>query len=298
MKPCPSCCYGNPDTGVKCAICGGDISRVAVKTERPPEKESWTLIGVGLLLICCGAVFFFTQRPTGKDQVPKTVGSGLSDEAAFDYGGVLSSLSELERLRFLPREEKTRVAALAASQDDRVGHAAVKLLGKWARGDDEPADRRAWFETLLKSAASGHAAVRRQAAFEAGASAAEGFPFKSYLPEIKKISAALISETDERLQASGFFLAAMAGLDEFADEMRRVFALYPSGVPKIYASCALARLGDEEGLKYLLEASSRPGGELRPEAESCLGYAAAVGMPPPERLPLFPKTAGSGQKRR
>lgn len=297
MKPCPSCGYGNPDTGVKCAICGKDVSRVPVKAERPPEKESRLMIAAGLLLLCCGAAFFFLQRVTGTDPAPASVKTAFSEEAAFDYSGVLDSLSELGKLRFLPAADKARILPLAASPDDRVGRAAVRLLGSWAREEKDPAAAAVWFEALLKTAASGRTIARTQAAFEAGACAAEGFAFKPYLPEIRQIAAGLIAENDEHLKSSGFFLAGMAGLDDFAVQLRGAFELYPAGAPKLYASCALARLGDGEGLKYLVDLSSQAG-DLRAEAESCLGYAAAIDMPRPERLPLFPRPALPGQKNR
>ncbi len=297
MKPCPACGYGNPDTGAKCAVCGGNITEAPVKIERPPGKGPGLLIAAGLLLLCCGAAFFFTPRLTGKVPFPKISETGFSDEAEFNYSGVLGSLAEMEHLRFLPRGAKAGVIPLASSPEDRVGRAAVKLLGKWAREDADPGDRRTLFEALLKSAASGRSAARGQAAFEAGICAAEGFPFKPYLAEIKNISAALVSENDAQLKTSGFFLASMAGLGDFNAEMRRVFALYPSGVPRIYAACALARLGDGEGLKYLLSISSRAI-DLSAEADSCLGYAAAAGMPRPLRGPFLFQAAQFGQKKR
>ncbi|OGR68388.1 MAG: hypothetical protein A2081_02235 [Elusimicrobia bacterium GWC2_61_19] len=167
MKPCPSCGYGNSDTGLKCGICARDISAVPVLIERPPEKEAWPLILTGLLLMLCGLAFFVTGNFADKPARPASGETEFSDEASFSYDGVIYALDKMGQQRFLPSGEKRKVAPLIYSHDDRVACAAVRLIGGWLRSGEEPGDEQFWRETLAKAASAGSPAVRLLAAQEA-----------------------------------------------------------------------------------------------------------------------------------
>ena len=278
MKKCPSCCFdNNPDAELKCGICGHDIAAVPPRAQPPPprKREAASLITTGLLIIFCSLFWFLMQTHAERAAAVKAAAAPMTDDAAFDYDGALYSLGKMGELRFLPMKDKMKVLPLLSSKDERVVYAAAKLLGEWSRSDKAPGDRKTWFEILLKTAASGQAAARRQAAFEAGVTAAAGYPFRPYLEEIRRASAALIAEPDMELETAGFFLASMAGIEDFNDKISDTFRNSPVASTRLYAACALSRLGRPEGHAYLLKAAAGVEADLRNEAVSCLAYSAS-----------------------
>lgn len=304
MKPCPSCGYGNPDAGVKCGICAGDISAVPVKPEPAPVKKSTSpnlMVFAGLLLLACAALFFFMQNsPWGKEVLPESGDTAATDESSFSYEGVLYGLDKMTSLRFLPEAERRRVPALLSSPDDKVAYAAAKLTGAWSRAETDERLRRLWFETLLEAASSGRPVVRRQAALEAGFAAALGFPIRPYLGQVRRAAAGLAAQNETDLKGAGFFLSSMSGLDDLAGQMSETLLHDPSLNARLYAACSLSRLGRKDGHDYLSAAASGKDPEIKSEALSCLSYSAS---PEAERLLLsssndrFDETSAKAAKR-
>ena len=242
------------------------------------------MVLAGLLLLLCGALFYFMQNsPWRKEALTESGENAVADENSFSYEGVLYSLDKLEELRFLPEADRRRVPPLLSSPDDRVASAAAKVVGAWARAEKDEALGRLWFETLLETAASGRPAVRRQAALEAGFAAALGFPVSPYLERVRRAAAGLVEQKEENLKAAGFLLSAMAGLEDFTGEMRETLLSDPSSSFRLYAACALSRLGFSEGHRYLSRVVSGADSAVRNEALTCLSYSAS---PEAERLLL------------
>ncbi|HNW43416.1 MAG TPA: hypothetical protein PKI19_02860 [Elusimicrobiales bacterium] len=269
MKRCPKCNYDNADQAEKCGICQCSLSGVAPAAMPVPEKKSgqaWALLLSGALLLACG--FFFFRAPPAVPAAPPQP----SAEDAFTYEGVLYPLEKMKQLRFLPLADKRSAAELMSSPEEKVGFAAAELAGIWARESALPAERREFFESLLKAAGESRGAARRQAAVELGLSAVYGFPFAPYAREMRKIASGLIKEKEEALSGAGFFLASMAGFSDFAPELRKIFAAAPSPYLKLSAACALSRLGDPAADKYLFSAAASDA-EWGREAISCLSYS-------------------------
>ncbi len=287
MKTCPSCGYGNPDAGLKCGICAQDIAGVPAKAAAIPENNlnsSNLMVLAGLLLLLCGALFYFMQNSPWKQETLTESGEdAVTDENSFSYEGVLYSLDKMKELRFLPEADRRRALPLFSSSDDRVAIAAVKAAGAWARAEKEEALGRLWFETLLETASSGRPAVRRQAALEAGFAAALGFPVSPYVERVRRAAAGLVAQKEEGLREAGFLLSAMAGLEDFTGEMRETLSSDPSSSARLYAACALSRLGLGEGHRYLSRVVSGADSAIRNEALTCLSYSAS---PEAERLLL------------
>ncbi|MEI7527770.1 MAG: hypothetical protein WCK76_02395 [Elusimicrobiota bacterium] len=284
MKVCPGCSYPNADQAEKCHVCGGSLSGAAVTVPVPDKTnygKGWLLLFSGMLLLTC-AMFCFRAPPAVPGRGPV-----LSPESAFNYSGVLASLRKMKTLRFLPLKDRRGAAELLYSPDEKVGAAAAELAGEWARFSAEPAARDEFFRALLKAAAGGRGAARRQAAMEAGVSALYSRRFAPYAPEMRRTVAGLMREKDEGLNAAGFFLASMAGFSDLVPELDRILAAAPSPYLKLYAACALSRLGGEAGHKYLFSAALA-GGQPGIEAVSCLSYSVS-----PEAM-LFLEKAAAG----
>ncbi|MDD5210258.1 MAG: HEAT repeat domain-containing protein [Elusimicrobiales bacterium] len=279
MKKCPSCGYGNPDTGAKCGICSKDITAVRIKSDPVQEKESGRpslMVLSGLLLLLCGAVVFFMENSPWKKEAPLQSGEdAFTDENSFTYEGVLYGLDKMAAMRFLPEADKRRVLPLLSSPEDKVAYAAAKLLGEWSRSDTDAALRRLWFEALLGAVSTGRPVVRRQAALEAGFAAAFGFPVQPYLERVRQAAAGLAAQKEPELKAAGFFLSSMAGLEDLSGLMSETLLSDPSTSAKLYAACSLSRLGHAEGHAYILQAAAGKDPDLRSEALFCLSYSAS-----------------------
>lgn len=286
MKKCPACGYGNPDTDLKCGICARNITAVTVVSEPAVEKASSRpslMVLAGILLLLCGAVYFFIEYSPWKKEVPAASGeNAVTDENSFSYEGVLYSLDKMSSMNFLTEGDKRQVLPLLSSPDDKAAHAAATLIGAWSRAETDEALGRFWFGTLLGAAASGRPAARKQAALEAGVTIALGFPVSPYLGQVKRTAAGLVSQNDTELKAAGFFLSSMAGMEDFAGQMRETLLYDPSPGSKLYAACALSRLGRSEGHAYL-SAALGADPAIRSEALTCLSYSAS---PEAERLLL------------
>ncbi len=272
MKTCPSCGYGNPDQDQKCGICAKDLSAIPAKAAAKPQTGSGLMLGAGLLLLACGALYFITSS-VAKPPARASANTYFLDEASFSYDGTLYALDKMGSLRFLPAADRHRILPLLTSPDDRVARAAAKLTGAWARSSENSAEAKVLFEALLRTAASGSRIARRAAAFQASLVAESGFPIAPYLAEIRRVSASLMATREAELTAAGFLLASAAGVEDFSREMLDTLRSDPSSGARLYAACGLARLGSEEGGRHLIKLASGGDSELRSEAFSCLTYA-------------------------
>jgi len=277
MRKCPSCAYENADNIRKCGICGRDISAVPVTVLPSPQRNSYAMLIAGVLLLACGVFFFVRQSsPEKKKSASRSAENAVTDEQSFNYEGVLYGLDKMGELKFLSDSDKRRVPPLISSPDHKVSYAAVKLIGTWSR-DVSDQDRGRWLAILLETAeSSAPVSSRSRAAVEAGTTIALGFPPGPYLARIKSISAALAGNDEVNMKAGGYFLASMTGLSEFEPEMLYALSHDPSAYVRLYAACALSRLGRAEGHKYLLETASS-GTELRTEAISCAAFSSSPG---------------------
>jgi hypothetical protein len=272
MKRCPSCGYDNPDYGVKCHICARDISAIKPWSPAPPEKEAGLMILAGVLLILCGAAFYFFQRlgPKPAPQAP------AADDAAYNYYGIAYALDKMKTMRFLPQEDKVKVLKLLSCHDVRVSRGAAVLAGQWAGEEGDTPDGSLFFDSLIWAAFSGG-----PAAAEAGVQAAllipRGFPFEPYLPEINKAAAALAASSDPEFRVAGYMLAAMAGIKDFDVQMAKTFSEDPSPDIKLYAACAMARRGNRAGYAHLTGLASGSDLDMKTEALACLAYSAVPG---------------------
>jgi hypothetical protein len=285
MRHCPKCSYDNPDSSGKCGICSAPLAGVPL-TYPAPKRSSvpWLLLLAGLVFICVGVAIFCT----GGEKNP--VAAAVAPEAdGYTYEGVLYSLDAMKGVKFLPLSDMRRVKPLLYCEDEKVGFLAAQMLGGWSRTAPWPEARAEFFEALLDGAASGKWPVRRQAAAEAARTAGQGFPVASYLPRIRSVSAGLAREKDEDLNAAGFFLGSMAGLSDLAPEMKKALSSAPSPHLRLYAACALSRLGAPEGDKYLFSLAVSEDAAEMPEAVSCLSYSVS-----PE-ADSFLKKASSGK---
>lgn len=280
MKRCPSCAYGNPGSAEKCHVCACPLAGVPERPDPQPEKKAPHMpLAAGALLLCAG-VFWLLQTYAWKPGEPAPA---AADDASFSYDGVAYSLDKMAGLRFLPEEDKLNALPLLASPDGRVAEAAAKAAGAWARAEEDPGLARRLFEALLAAAATGHDGARRQAALEAGLLLAQGFPGGPYGEKLRLAAGALAARPETELRAAGYFLSAMAGRSDLVPQMRQTLLYDPSASAKLYAACALSRLGYPEGHERLASDAAGPDAWLRTEALSCLSYSAS---PDADRLLL------------
>lgn len=275
MKTCPACGYDhNPDSGEKCAVCRRDISAVPPRAEPPaPKNGGKGMLVAGILLLLCALAAFILQTGSARTDSGRRAEAPAQFENTADSDSVLYSLDKMGELRFLPLRDKKLVLPLLENGDDRVGYLAAVRIGEWARAEKDPAAAALWFGALIEAAASGPVSSRRQAAFELGFTAVSGFDLQRYLASIRSASKALVSDKDEELQAAGFFLAAMSGIEDFNAQMADALKNSPSPAARLYAACGLSRLGRPEGHQYLFSAASGPEEPLKTEAISCLSYS-------------------------
>lgn len=281
MKKCPACGYSNAAAALKCAVCGRDLA--GTPAAPPPESPAAPdpLPAVGVLLVFCAAFFFLYQNfPLRQRPAPVTGGDAAGDEASFDYFGVLYSLDKQRGLRFLPEADKARALALLGSRDERVALAAAGALGEWARAAGDGGEKSRWFEALLEAVFKAGPRARRQAALEAGSALLYGLDPAPYAEKIKRASGGLIAEGDDEALRAGFFLASMAGLGDFSGQMDRTLLYDPSREAKLYAACALARLGRPAAHGYLAGLIGGPDAQLGEKALDCLLYSSAAETPP------------------
>lgn len=276
MKKCPACGYPNDGAALKCAVCGGELA--GVTAVRPPDKIKTPdlLPAVGAIVVFCGVFFWLYQNfPLRREAVPATGEDAATDEASFDYDGVLYSLDKMGELGFLPEADKLRVPPLLASRDDRVAAAAAKALGAWARGTADEGERRRWFEALLEAVFKAGPKARMQAALEAGSVILYGLDPAPYAGKIRRAAGGLIAEGGEEPLRAGFYLASMAGLEDFSAGMDHALLYDPSREAKLYAACALARLGRPAAHGYLAGLVEGADPELAEKAFDCLLYSRA-----------------------
>lgn len=291
MKRCPSCAYLNSGSANRCGICGRDISAIAaVPVPKPVRgRQDSLLLASGCLLLGCVAGFYLLQGRLGG---ARKADAPVSAEETFDYGGVISSLEAMAGLRYLPDADQLSVLPLLHSPEEKVACAAAKTAGAMARGAGTGDTAAALLGGLLDAAVSGRGSCRRQAAIEAGFALAQG----SYAGELERkagaAAAVLAGEDTAEIMAAGFFLSSMAGLDDFTPQMRDILKYAPEPALKLYAACALSRLGDAEGYAYLARAVSGGLPGNMEEAVSCLACSAS---PDAERLLLrLSKSAYAG----
>lgn len=271
MKKCPACGYGNPADRLNCAVCGRDLAGVKAAVLPAPQKGPNYMLLSGLILLACAALFYALQNYAWKQAAP----AAAVEEAQFSYEGVVYSLAKMAELRYLPAEDKKRALPLLASSEEKAAFAAARAVGAWSRSEPDGELRRLWLESLLNASGSGVASVRRQAALEAGFTLALSSVPGQYRERALAASAALVAGGEPELRASGFFLSSMAGLADFVPQMKRALDYDPSYSEKLYAACALSRLGCAEGHAYLDKVVSGGDSALRVEALACLAYSAS-----------------------
>ncbi|MDA8130585.1 MAG: hypothetical protein M0011_03665 [Elusimicrobia bacterium] len=271
MKKCPSCGYVNRGPGDKCAICGRDLAAVACTAEpEPRRRRAVPDLAPGLILLACGAFVLYRglHHSAAKPALPEP-----RKETVFSaYGGAVYSLDKMSAQRFLPVSDKMDALRLLSSEKEKVAYAAAKAAGSWLRAEKDPVASREIFDRLLAASASAVPAARSQAAIEAGMAVLLGFDAGPLEGRIRDISAGLAAEKAPELRGAGFLLSSMAGLKDLQPKMREALDLGPGKEDRLYAACALSRLGDRKGFVYLSRLASAGGG-LAAEAVSCLGYS-------------------------
>ncbi len=271
MKKCPSCGYLNRGPVEKCGICGRDLAGVpAAAEDAPRRRRAASDLAPGLILLACGAFVLYRglhRRPAAPAR-PEPRG----DIVFSAYGGAVYSLGKMSGQRFLPAADKLDALRLLSSGKEKVAYAAASAAGAWLRAEEDPAAAGAIFGKLLDAAASAVPAARSQAAIEAGMAVLLGFDAAPFEGRVREVCRGLASETDPRLRGSGFLLSAMSGSADLRRKMVGVLDLGPSGEDRLYAACALSRLGDRKGYNYLTRLVSG-GGDLSAEAVSCLAYS-------------------------
>lgn len=271
MRKCPSCGYGNPDGAACCAICRRDVSAVAPRPETARTEEPSLLPAAAMVLLGCAVLFYALQSFPRKPEAAPAAGA---DEAP-DYAAVALSLETMGRQRYLPDADKLRALPLLASPNPAVAAAAAGAAGAWLRAGTGGETGAALLGGLLGAAENGTAGARRLAAIEAGYALAAGFPRGPQAARAERAAAALAAEGDAELRYAGYFLAAMAGDRTYEKALGDALKYDPVRRYKLYAACALSRLGGPEGHAYLAGAVSGSDPEDKLEAIACLAYSAA-----------------------
>jgi hypothetical protein len=271
VKKCPACGYGNPDGAAGCAICRRDLSSVTPQTETTRPEEPSLLPAAAMVLLGCAVLFYALQNFAWKPEAAPAAGA---DEPP-DYAAVALSLELMGRQRYLPDADKLRALSLLASPNPAVAGAAAGAAGAWLRAGTGGEAGAALFGGLLGAAESGTAGARRQAAIEAGYALAAGFSGEAHAARAGRAAAALAAEGDAELRYAGYFLAAMAGDRTYERALGDALKYDPVRRYKLYAACALSRLGAAEGRAYLAGAVSGADPEEKLEAIACLAYSAA-----------------------
>jgi len=277
VKKCPSCGYGNPDKSSRCAICRRDLAAVAAQPETARPEDPSLLPASAMVLLGCAVLFYALQNFAWK---PAAAPASAADEPP-DYAAVALSLELMGRQRYLPDADKLLAVPLLASPDPAVARAAAGAAGAWLRAGARGETGAALFGALLGAAETGPAGARRLAAIEAGYALAAGFPPDARAARVGRAAAALAAEGDAELRYAGYFLAAMAGDRSYERGLGDALKYEPVRRYKLYAACALSRLGAAEGHAYLAGAVSGADPEVKLEAIACLAYSAA---PEAERL--------------
>lgn len=269
MKKCPACGYGNPDGAASCAICRRGLRAVAPQPETARPKEPSLLPAAAMVLLGCAVLFYALQNFAWK---PETAPSAADEPP--DYASVALSLEVMGRQRYLPDADKLRALPLLASPDPAVARAAAGAVGAWLRAGAGGETGAALFGALLGAAEAGPSGARRLAATEAGYALSSGFPSGAHSASVGRAAAALAAEDDAELRYAGYFLAAMAGDRSYERALRDALKYDPVRRYKLYAACALSRLGAPEGHAYLTGAVSGSVPEEKLQAIACLAYSA------------------------
>lgn len=271
MRKCPSCGYVNPDGSARCAICRRDLSAVAPLPELARPEEPSLLPAAAMVLLGCAVLFYALQNFALQ---PAAAPDSAVDEPP-DYPAIAVSIELAGRQRYLPDADKLRALPLLASPDPAVARAAIGAAGAWLRAGAGGETGAALFGALLGAAEGGPAEARRLAATEAGYALAAGFPRDAQNVRLGRAAAALAAEGDAELRYAGYFLAAMAGDRSYERVLLDALKYDPVRRYRLYAACALSRLGAAEGNAYLAGAVSGSDPGEKSEAIACLAYSAA-----------------------
>lgn len=280
MKECPSCGYANTDAAAVCAVCGGNVSGVVPKPPPPPSRAGYYMLAAGAALAALGVALYLLPSRHVRIALKAVPTSSVSAEepgrdGPFSYAGVLASLKRMSELKYLPEGDKLRAAGIMWSRDGKAGFEAARMVGGWVRTEPDRNFALALFGRLLDAAASAGPQTRVEAAAQAGAALWIGFAPGRYSDRVGEVARGLASESDPELESAGFFLSAMAGRSDLAPQMEDVLAHSPSPSSRLYAACALSRLGIGGGYSYLAGAVAGQDAGLRTEAISCLSYSAS-----------------------
>jgi hypothetical protein len=271
VKKCPACAYRNAGGAAACGVCGRDLSSLAPAPEPRPAKKrkDALLLASGFLLLACAAGFNLLQDALWK----AAPAPAAPAEGPFDYSGVVYSLEAMAGLRHLPAGDQLAALPLLKSSDGAVSAAAASAVGAWLRAGGTEAPAGPLLGGLLDAAAAG----RRQAAVEAGFVLVQGSPGAEFTDRARAAAGALIASGEPERKTAGYFLSSMAGLEDFAPQLRQVLLRDTLTSSRLYAACALARLGDGAGHAYLEQAARGGDPAGRPGAVACLSYSAVPG---------------------
>lgn len=272
MKKCPACAYGNPPSSEKCCVCGRPLAGVPDLAPPAPPASSPLMPAAFAALLLCAGLFWLLQRYAWRPLPPAPP---AGDDPAYSYAAAAQALEGLGRLRYLPDEDREAALRFLSAPDER-GPAAARAAGAWLRGlRDGPLARRLLGALLDAAAVPGPAG--RAAAMEAGMALLLGLPAGPDEGRAAAAAAALAARPETDLRAAGFFLSAMAGRRDLAPQMLAVLRSDPSAEARLYAACALSRLGESEAYAALEASAQGRGPGSRYEALACLAYSASPG---------------------
>lgn len=282
MKTCPSCGYKNGDGALKCEICGKDASGLKPDPAPPrndpkkPDYDIWLLA-----LLSLGAwVYFAYLSPAPAPKTAAAPGKAFSNE------GVIYTLDKMANLKLPGAEEKAAVLAAFDSADWKVRAAGAKTAGEWLRAGS--ADTALLLPRLISAMNDAYPAVKKEAVMEIGLLIGLGRIKTADVPELEKKAGAFADDPYDPLKSAGYFLAAMSGFSSLKSKLEYAFRHEPLPLTRLYAGCALAGLGSEEGARSVFKAAESPDVNIRKEAVLCLSYAAT-----PAAVPLLKKIAAS-----
>ncbi|MBI4802832.1 MAG: HEAT repeat domain-containing protein [Elusimicrobia bacterium] len=285
MKTCPSCGYKNEDAGLKCGICGGDIS--GLKADAPSgdirRKIDFDIVFLALLAAAIGVYFSVRRDLPAAGTHKKTPAAGSS----FSNDGVIYTLEKMAALRFLGAEEKAATLAAFENLDEKVRAAGVKTAGAWLKARVIP-DTAPFLARLMAALNDPAGPVRKEAAMETGLIIGFGIIKPAEAPDLEKKVRALMEDRSDIVKSAGYFLAAMSEMSGLKGRLEYAFRHEPAAMTRLYAACALAGLGSEEGALAVFRASLDPDANTRKEAVLCLAYTAS-----PQAVPLLKKISAS-----
>lgn len=270
MKTCKSCGYKNEDAGLRCGICGGDISGLAADAAPVPRsRKVGVLIFLAVMLIYCATLYYYVSRFQERQTLKNNIAAA---QKPFSNEGVIYTLEKMRALKFLGAEETAAALAALADPDEKVRAAGAKTAGAWLRAGIPGLSPLS--ERLLSALDDRSAQVRKEAAMEIGLLIGLGLMKPDQAPGLEKKVLVFMSDKSDIVRSAGYFLAAMAGMSGLKGRLEYAFSHEQAPMTRLYAACALAGFGSEEGSRAVFGAAQDPDANTRKEAVLCLAYAA------------------------